>query len=882
MFRCNRRPTQAVHIRSDHRVKGRTNAQDTDAWRPRLHVEESHDGVPSAHVSSVLQGHDMPTEATEKSVQHLGNNEESMPLASEPIDSQAQRAKMKELARQRLKQREKEEEERTREQKAKALAKLEELNRRMQAGESSSKKLETMSSSNLMNKPEELLNSVQQPDIVKASTDNSIITSESVAVALTNDRIVHRVEIPTLLSNEVIPLVTAKNATEAPVVIHDPSNILHLDSGAVHCDEVLNDVAHDYEGKASKQKRMAYRQKQNSSTDKAATGASKSDTDTMLNASLPSQSTAHDTASNPVSPSATAEVSAHPRRKNRSTRNKHKVEDTSSTAVLPSAAVKNTSSEASNDGFKPKTPESVTVVSSVQPVPDSKVANQYSEQHPTSPNEDGHIKVNNQWKPQHSRKMPRNPPGSKTMDKFHGNDAVVWAPVRTHIKPEGADEGSKKSAVDVASLPVKSDQQVHNITKNKRAEMERYVPKPVAKEMAQQGNAHHSSTSSTVQTPSEETVRKSESVPLGSESAQTTFTLKFGSFAESENVEPKQSKPGKVHGSWHDRSSAEIQTSSSNLGGDSQKPIKSQQIQKSDTGSIKEQSGQNDEWSDGWTMPENPDTAPVIPSVKDQGGATRGRRQPHKGQRGNNYDIVERKTNEKVNTLASAVEPNQPGAISTSKEYSGVGERSTSQWQPKSQSSSATAGQRGIRPNAVPEASSRPNKRSSVPPQKQEVAGGSTELYPDQSLPTDKGNYVEDFHQGARRERKMTSHKGHSRNPAEPAYAANADSRNEQYQNYSSGYRRGGHQNNQVNRDQQHNVAAGNRERQRQGTHYEYQPVGQHNKSKGSNFEPSRDGSQTSGPRFRERVQNHPRRGDFHGRHQASSVRVDTTTTNFD
>ncbi|CAN1334937.1 hypothetical protein LINPERPRIM_LOCUS36565 [Linum perenne] len=915
-----RRTNQGVHIRSDHRSKGRINAQDTDGWRRRPQVEESHDGVSSAHVSSVLHGQEfVSAEATEKSVpHHQGNDEESMLQSSEPNDSQAQRAKMRELARQRLKQREKEEEERTREQKAKALAKLEELNRRMQTGESSSKTHETMSSSSLLNKQEEMQSSVQPPVAVNASTDNSVIASNLVAEAHTDERIINRVEIPTPLSNEA-QQVTAKNATEAPVVVHDPSNTRHLDSGAAaQSDDVLNNVAHDYEGKASKQKRVAYRQKQNSSSEKAATEASKTDTDMLLNPSLPHQSVDHDTASNPVSPIATSEVAAHPRRKNRSTRNKHKLEEASSTAALPSLTLKNTTvSEASNDNVKPKTPESVTVVSSVQPVSDCKGTSQHSEQHPTSPNEDGQIKVNNQWKPQHSRKMPRNPLANKGMDKFHGNDAVVWAPVRTHIKSERPDEGSKKSTVDPASLPVKSDQQVHNSTKNKRAEMERYVPKPVAKEMAQQGNTPHS-VASTVQMPSDETVGRSESAPLGSKGSQTTFTLKFGSFPESENMEGKQSKTGKVHGSWHQRSSPELQASSSNLDGDSQKPIKSEQTQKLDSSTMKEQSGQNDEWSDGWNMPEAPDTAPALPSLKDQGGIGRGRRQPHKGHRGHNYDTVERKIgsggNEKVNTHSSAVEPHQPGSLLTSKEYSGVGERSTSQWQPKSQSTSAT-NQRGTRPNdgmnAVPEATGRPNKKIStavgvsVPPQTQEVAGGTTELYPDQSLPTDKGNNTEDFHQGARRERKAPFLKGHTRNPAEPAYASNADTRNDQYQSYSSGFRRGGNQNNQFNRDQeargewsrgerdnnrQHNVG-GNRERQRnQGTHYEYQPVGQHNKSKGNNFDPPKDGSQTSGPRFRERVQNHPRRGggsDFHGRQTSSSIRVDTTststtTTNFD
>jgi len=57
---------------------------------------------------------------------------------------------MKELARQRALQLQKEEEERSKQQKAKALAKLEELNRRMQAGDALSQKAIKDSSPDVM------------------------------------------------------------------------------------------------------------------------------------------------------------------------------------------------------------------------------------------------------------------------------------------------------------------------------------------------------------------------------------------------------------------------------------------------------------------------------------------------------------------------------------------------------------------------------------------------------------------------------------------------------------------------------------------------------------------------------------------------------------
>ncbi|CAI0398524.1 unnamed protein product [Linum tenue] len=886
------RSTQGIHIRTIYRDSRRSNTQDTDSWRRMTQVTESNDDVSIVNGSSVGHIQDCASaEVTEKSVSHQGNDGESMLQASEPTDTQAQRAMMRELARQRLKQREKEEEERTREQKAKALAKLEELNRRMPAGEGSSRKLETLSSTTLLNEQVELLNSAQPPVTVNASTANTVVASNSVAVVPTNEGITNRVEITTRSSNEVLSQESKKNSSEAPFVMHEPSKSRCQESGG---ENVINNVRqeHDETGD-SKQKHMNYRQKQNSYLEKTsgdevsltATDASKShNTGAMPDPSAPLQAIAHGT-DLPVSPSATAESSAaHPRRKNRSTRNKQKVEDAApSTAVSPAlAASKDTTAlEVSDECVKPKTPESsVAAPSSVQLVSGRRGGNsqQHMDQHPTSPNEDIQVKSSsNQWKPQPSRRMSRNPQANnKTMDnKFHGSDTVIWAPVRSHNnKSEGAtDEGDKKVA---ASLPpVKSgDQQVHNTpTKNKRAEMERYVPKPVAKEMAQQGNANHPVASSpvVVQMSAHETVVGSLSIPLGPVSSQTTVTLQFGSIAEAtrNGESSRQIKPGKVQGSsWHQRSSAESQTSTSNPSFQKSTESQQQPQNRSDaTSSVKEQPSEpTDEWTDGWTMPEEPNAPMPVSSFKDQTATARGRRQPQKGQTrvGHNPDSVETQIggdNEKAHTQS---------------------------WQPKSQSTSGT-GQRAKKTNnndgqnVAAEASSRANKRGpsstavgvSVPPPKdKEVATGrATEVYP-----SDK--------EGGRRERKVTSHKGHnnSTSPVEPAAYD---------QNYpSSGYRRGG--GNQFNNDhreareewsgtardnnRQHNVPAANRERPtRQSSHYEYQPVGQQNKSKGSNFEPSsKDGSHaSSGSRFRERAPNHARRGggEFHGR-RGGSFRV--------
>ncbi|PQP99526.1 protein MODIFIER OF SNC1 1 [Prunus yedoensis var. nudiflora] len=129
----SRRSNQGMHSRSDHRGRGRLNNQEGEGWWKKSLVSEP---------TTVYQDHLATMEATEKSGSYPEgrHEEESATPLLDPNDSEAQRAKMKELAKQRSKQLEEEEEERTRRQKAKALAKLEELNRRTQVVEGSNEK----------------------------------------------------------------------------------------------------------------------------------------------------------------------------------------------------------------------------------------------------------------------------------------------------------------------------------------------------------------------------------------------------------------------------------------------------------------------------------------------------------------------------------------------------------------------------------------------------------------------------------------------------------------------------------------------------------------------------------------------------------------------
>ncbi|XP_061952724.1 protein MODIFIER OF SNC1 1-like isoform X1 [Populus nigra] len=840
----SRRSTHGMHGRLDHHGKGRFSTQEAEGWRRRSHVADLPSVLPSSHFesSNVHRQDHSPAEATEKSGSyHQGKDDgESVLPHPDPSDSQVQRAKMKELACQRVKQREKEEEERARDQKAKALAKLAELNKRTKAAKSLSEVL---------------------PGMPKATHKES-------------------------------------------VVIHDELEPLQQDVSRADGDHPDN-APQTYDNRASKQKRVSYRQKQNGPLEKTCNDklmtsiieAPKNVTDVAANAPVSIEGATEMTTSPestlPINPTATTESSVHHgRRKNRNGKNKYKVEEASSMAVVvtPTLSKEITALDISVESSKSKASESVSDPSSQT---DSRDGNQSLDHRTSSPNEEVQGRVNNQWKSQYSRRMPRNPQANKSTEKFQSGDAVIWAPVRSHNKIEATDEASQKTLVDAISEPMKSDQQVQNNTRNKRAEMERYIPKSVAKEMAQQGSIPHSAAPLINQITPDETAGRPESRSLGNESSQSPATGmgKVVSILESKNGDGRQNKSGKRNGSWRQRGSSESTMffTSKNV----QKSIE-HQVQKPDVSSVKEQLGHYDEWSDsdGWNIPEKSEVPITVPAIKDHGATARARRQSYRGHK-SSHDPDEKRINtgdaEKVHVQTLGSEMHQADSAATSKENRAVGERPASHWQPKSQPISVTTnpGSRASGGQNTGSEVGRGNKKDStsqngmpVLPQPDKDIAAEAQSHPDGSLSA-RSNLEEDpstGHQEGKKERKIASHKGH---PAEPS-PLNMDFQ----QRVSSGFRKNGNQNSRFGRE--HDSRGGewsgpgkdnehhNRERQRQNSHYEYQPVGPQYNNKANNYESSKDGSHNSVARSRERGQSHSRRGggNSHGQ-QPGGARVD-------
>lgn len=808
-----------------------------------------------------------------------------------------------------------EEEEWTRGQTAKAHAKLEESNRYTQVVEGSNEKFESHSSGAIQNKQEESQTSGEPLVPGRKSASGSNLN----AVAQINESSSGKVEKSTVPSSGLL-LDTPKSAYKEPVEMHDQSAIV---ANAVHHNNAPQ--AHDFNISRQKQ---APKQRQNNQLEKKSTGkftsmsTAEGQTDTVVNVSsslgvIASETALSSESSLTANPSAILESSSYPRKKNnRNGKNKHKTENTSIVAPLPSSASKETNiANATFESGRPKLSELEADPNSVHLQTIPRDAHQSSEQHSSLSNDESQGRVNSQWKSQHPRRGSRNAPAIKHSEKFHSTDAVVWAPVRSQNKADVNDEAIPKNEVEAVNA-VKTDHKVQSNSKNKRAEMERYVPKPVAKEMAHQGSTQPPVTSLINQTAVNETIERADSASQGAESSQpTTITVgKVGIPIDSWNGSSRQTKHGKAHGSWRQRGSTESTTTqglqdgpsyTSNVGQSDKKLIPHHQPQKPDVGSVVEQPKSSDGYSDGWNMPNEPDVAPVSVSIaKDQGVKGRGKQHPFKGHKamGNHHDLDQKKNSrgvaDKINNQSSVSEMGQTDIPAASKENRAVGERAMPQWQPKSQALSAN-NQRGNKANGgqnVGVEVGQTIKKETSPrggvPLQPTPDKDTTEYVAQQrhdQLISERNNAEEGLN---KRERKAIRGRPHSPNlgPVRPVELAPAGMDARQEQHYHTGFRKNGNQNNRFGRGQesrgdwnysghdsrQHNPPA-NRERPRHNSHFEYQPVGPYNNNtKFDNSEGPRDGSHSAGGRVKERGQSHPRRGggNFHGR-QSGAVRVD-------
>ncbi|ESW27443.1 hypothetical protein PHAVU_003G202300 [Phaseolus vulgaris] len=942
----SRQSAHGMQGRGDHRNKGRSNNQDADGWRKKSVVEDSSASLGvQLEASNVLVGdHQISVQTYDRSgsynqARHIG---ESVQTLSDSGDSHAQRAKMKELAIQRTRQLQEEEEERTRKQKAKARMKLDELNKRSQAGEGSTQKeyitnpqqqeeeeewtrkqktkalakldelneqsqagdgstqKEYITNPAIQSMPEELQPSESKTAAGKFAAVNSAVNCD--AMFQIHGPSINRVEKSPVLPCE--PTVeTLKNSGKEPILKHNQVGALHQDINNADDTNPL----HAHNSVASKQKRMSYKQKQNlpfekTSSDKVVpttSTAPKVENEARVDVSLPSGGVTNEVGSAcgsdlPMNSAAVFESSANLKKKNtRNSKNKQKHEESSTQAVLPIPKETNLF-KSSVESDKSKASDFELDQGVLQPAPLSKDPSQFPEQHRHSANEESHGRTNSQWKSQHSRRLPRNMQANRPAEKSHGTDAVMWAPVKPQNKSEVMDELVEKSKTEAVN-PVKNEQQVHNL-KNKRAEMERYIPKPVAKEMAQQGNILQIASSSS-QALTDDSIVRVDSGSQGPQVIQHTNPVvgKVGSGMESKIRDGRHTKQGK--GSWRQRNLTESTNVHDELDHDSnsepsaQKPTEHHHDQKSEVSFVK--GGQTKHFSDSGEIDGsnnykcNDSAAWASGPVKDHAG--RGRRAPFRGHKGagGNRDVDNKRNSweaEKVETLISSSEHGQPDVGMASKENQGVGERLMSQWQPKSQASnnhrwnissdqnvsSVVVG--GNKKDPTHDGESLPVSRG-----KSSNAHVSQPFH-DQLVP-EKSKAGESHHLGnqeGKKERRNAPTKRHHYSPNVASVTSveqaptSADLLQDQRPSSGSGknanqnrFRRGHDSHGNLKpptQDNRHYNQPTNRERQGPSMHHEYHPLSPCDDGKSDNFERPKNGNHGE-RRFRERGPTHSRRG---------------------
>eukprot|EP00262_Sarcandra_glabra_P012517 TRINITY_DN3251_c0_g2_i1.p1 TRINITY_DN3251_c0_g2~~TRINITY_DN3251_c0_g2_i1.p1 ORF type:complete len:662 (+),score=131.34 TRINITY_DN3251_c0_g2_i1:108-1988(+) len=583
----------------------------------------------------------------------------------------------------------------------------------------------------------------------------------------------------------------------------------------------------------------------------------------------------------------------HKKKNNRSSKNKHKLDDALCGTAVPSSVPREENlATASAEIGQLKSSESA----------DSSVEKQFSrevvegqdspdvaaseEQGWSQPTEESHVRVNSHWKPQPSRRMSRNTQASRPTDKFHGSEAVVWAPVRQQSKNEQVEDASYNTEGNNLSLG-KNGHGMQNSLKSKRAEMERYVPKPIAKELSNQ-------ILSDEMTGKEVCGSQSTTKSSGPDSAD----VNEGYGAETKNGENKHNRHRKIQGSWQQRGSTE--SSSLGLQGPHQGFLPSfdpsKGIQKHDDSySPKKAAKKPDNWDNDTPVSNEAVTEHVI--VRDHEALGRGKRHPPKMHRssghthapGDDKDL-HNEPNHKTNSQSFANKSSESEGRSISRTENHGVEGVSSHWQPKSQVYS-TYNRQGGRGNGGQRVASQGGRaHEKEPPLQCTGPEALVQPHPHQ-LEGQKVNAAEITHPETKWERSdldFAQEQTHFQNQGQPGSADHDE-------NVSSGVRRfGQHHNSRYNRGQEAPYGGrgqgqdGNKQHWKHNANYEYHPVGSYNKPddrrqhNSTMSEEPQDRSRVTGSRYKERGQNNPRRGggnnssggNFYGRNGGAVARV--------
>ncbi|KAL1201241.1 Protein MODIFIER OF SNC1 1 [Cardamine amara subsp. amara] len=828
----SRRPTQQTQGRADLQTKGRVNSEGNDGWR-RTTVMSGSSRATLATNSETFPEVNVGDSLDTDSIRRPGSG-----VSADPNDNQ--RSTMRELARQRAQQRQKEEEERARDQRAKALAKLEELNRRSQVSEEGSvKNLEAASNASLPDMPEDP--GSLSPARLPSNSDNVFVRSSR--------------EMKTTVAAGKSVEPTRESGTPMQDVMTSTEHANNF--GPTQQDNLSRD--RDRDGAASKQKRLGYKQKQNIIFEKKPAGSSFSGATTEVFDVVPSPEVVNEgilshNSDVPATSSISTESTFTKRKNNKNGKKKHKAEETTTMNNTTRVAGKETKSGDESIETGGAMAAKMELGSVSVPSLDIKASGDSSEQTSAFTNEESQSRAKNNWKSQHLRRTQRNSLVNKPAEKFPGNNAVIWAPIHPQQKADVSTGVGSQNTVPEFGTSLKSLHQGQTSSKAKRVEIERYVPKPIVKEMADQFISKNLVTAAPDMS---ENVSQKES--CGSEGTgilqpSGSTAGKSGSPSKSRHGNGRQGKHGREQGSWHQRGSgAPTKALEDGQFVTSNQPIRGtgnyHSSNQTEQIAAKDQTTSKDDgWKDGWYMtPEThyPTAEEMETSAvgKDQGMSIHGKQHASKSNKdgGSTYGDP-KKANKRDPNIAhmqhSGHGLSQPDLPVTSKESRGLGDHV---WHTANRT-----GKYGGRENT---------REKSYGSQKKDVAGYE--------------------HQGFNTEQKKTSADTHTQlqnrsTNKEVQVEQNPNSMFPKNTGQSRRFGRGQESQGggwglpaQENMHHHHQRPASNRDRQKQNMHYEYKPVGSHTNDGERKREQLKDSSQTEGPRYREKGQGQQGHGGY-------------------
>ncbi|CAN6485040.1 unnamed protein product [Victoria cruziana] len=574
--------------RGDHRAKEKFHIQEGDGWRRKVLEPKASDLLTEANTATseihkdnrVSQGFSEKPSGTVTKVGEPPSNVKAggelyITSFNDSIDYKAQRAKMKEIAAQRAKQRQEEEEERIREQKAKALAKLEELNRRT-ASECSTQSADETSRESYIPK-NNIMEQSSDHGFVKADLKPTVKIQVYQEGKLEKSPVICDVldtkqegQISTDHANTLDSTVqaskdagsdTVNSASQGPQAVCTSSVVT---TGICSAELPLNkDAIQPQENGMCRQRPVSAKKRPNLSCDRSAANepsvnGSTCDAQVTVVADEGASSNLPNVIGNNIE-----HATSHKRKSNKALKNKHKLDETSITGLTTPEMVDASTSKATTE-IKPELTHAMNEVGSVSSLTEKNITedlepknmpNAMAADHPglSHASDEPHARTNN-WRNQSARRPSRSSQMGRQGDRLHGSEAV-WAPVRPTTQSLPFEDGNQQNiGSNEGELATKG---VHVNTqstfKSKRAEMERYVPKPVVKELSQQGILPQPSGSSYPQTPSGQQVPKVEAAHDSEKGHQNEVTSgKTGAGIEMRTGEGRH-KHGKAHTSWRQR-----------------------------------------------------------------------------------------------------------------------------------------------------------------------------------------------------------------------------------------------------------------------------------------------------------------------------------------